>query len=144
MLKLNFNLSNLDSIKLTYGLQIKQRSIDYKEMECDDQVQPSTSAKQAGRPSKEFENMSKIAKRRATEDLCSSYNPAQLIFATRMSLRASGASKAANVLKEITTHSPDRAARYERALKSATFSCGTEISEDLALSDVVEGKMTYI
>lgn len=59
-----------------------------------------------------------------------------------MSLRADGATEASNVLKDITNTSPSRASKYQSAFKSASLLQQTEISGDLALSDVVQGKMT--
>lgn len=59
-----------------------------------------------------------------------------------MSLRSSGAADAASIVKDITTSSPSHAAKYKAAYKASDQPQCKEISGDLALSDLVEGKMT--
>lgn len=59
-----------------------------------------------------------------------------------MSLRSSGASSAASIIKEITTKSPTRADKYRTALKLSATPPIIKMSADDALSDVVEGKLS--
>lgn len=108
-----------------------------------DEAGPSTESKTSiGRPSKTFSELSDRSKQRKTSDLRSSTDSDELVYATQMSLRASGASKAATILKNITC-SPQRAEKYQAAYKSSeTNKPISKISGDLALSDVVEAKMT--
>ncbi|CAH0558562.1 unnamed protein product [Brassicogethes aeneus] len=130
---------NEEWLKRNITLMI-QRTIELEKMEWEDQVKPSTSSKNMGRPPKKFEDMSERTKRRVTKDLRESHSTAQLTFAARMSLRASEASKATSVIKDITTTSPSKALKYKRALKSASILRPTEISGNLELSDVVEDR----
>lgn len=107
-----------------------------------DQPGTSTGTTKRARRSKEFSELGDRMKRRKTEELRASYETSELAYATQMSLRASGAPKAATVLQAITSHSPDRANKYQAAFDAASVAPLPEMSGSLALSDVVEGKLT--
>lgn len=91
---------------------------------------------------KDFDTLSDRAKRQRSKHLLKTHSTAELAFATSMSLRSSGAADAASILKDVTTSSPSHAAKYKTAYRAADLPLCKEISGDLALSDLVEDKMT--
>lgn len=70
------------------------------------------------------------------------FSTEELAYATQMSLRSSGAADAANVLKDVTTTSPERASKYKNAYKSSLTQLPVEMTGDEALVDFVENKWT--
>lgn len=92
-----------------------------------------------GRPSLEFTMSSERSKRRKTQDIRTSFNSVELAYATQMSLRSSGQSDAAKVIKDVTMTSPLRASKYRKA-----YSATDEItlSEEAALSAMIEYKFS--
>ncbi|XP_011641446.1 uncharacterized protein LOC105429899 isoform X1 [Pogonomyrmex barbatus] len=99
-------------------------------------------SKKRGRPSMEFEEASDRIKRRKATDLRNSRSISELLLIIEMSLRSSGAFIAASIIKEITSTTPTRADKYRTALKLSTILAIIEMSDDAALSDVVEGKLS--
>lgn len=117
-------------------------------IETDENRRKSTSAHSTeprGRPFAEFTNSSDRSKRRRTEHLRSSYNTSELVYATEMSLRSSGAPEASSVLRDVTrTSSPEqkRASRYKLAYRESLKRPLSEISSDRALNLIISGNMT--
>lgn len=68
--------------------------------------------KKLGRPTKSFADVCERSKRQKTEIIRASHDSDELVYAAQMSLRSSGLSDAASVLKDITTTSPARASKY--------------------------------
>lgn len=101
--------------------------------------EPSTSR---ARHSSDFEDSSDRSKRRKTESLRSSYTTSELVYATQMSLRASGAPAASTILKEVTSTSPQRAQKYQTAYKESQKKSITEVSADIALNLIISGNMS--
>ena len=95
-----------------------------------------------GRPAAEFEDASDRTKRRRAEEIRSSVSTSELTFAAQMSLRSSGNTDAASVLKDVTTTTPTRATKYREAIKIATTPRPTKMSADEALVDLVNLKLT--
>ena len=104
-------------------------------------VQTSTREKSKGRPLKEFDDLTDRTKRRRSQDLVKGHSPAELSYATCMSLRASGSSEAASVIKKLSTKSSSELQKVKKAI-DVDLNPRKEISGDVALSDLVEGKMT--
>lgn len=80
-------------------------------------AESSKESRKRGRPSAEFHVADERTKRRRTKELRLTRSTSELVHTARSSLRASGASAAATVLKDITTKSPQRAAKYQKAFK---------------------------
>ena len=102
----------------------------------------SCSSWKSDRGSTEFDASSERSKRRKTEKLRASHSVSELAYTTQMSLRASGATQASSVLKDVTTKSPSRASRYQAAFQESQKPPPCEISADLALNLIISGKMT--
>lgn len=131
----------LYTITEIYILQITYHSERDPEKRKAD-AEASTSSAKCARPYTDFTTASVSTKRRRTAELRSTTSTEELLFATGMSLRSSGANDAANVVDNLTS-SPSRASKYRTGVKLAEKPRQAEISSDIALSDVVEGKMTY-
>ena len=58
--------------------------------------------KSTGRPTGNFETFSRRSKRRRTKKIRTKFSPAELSFATQMSLRSSEHSDAANIVNDVT------------------------------------------
>ena len=104
-------------------------------------VQAFTKEKSKGRPLKQFNELTDRNKRQPSEDLVKAHSPAQLSFVASLSLRASWSSGAASVIKNISTKSSSEVEKIKKVI-DADVNPGKEISGDLSLSDLVEGKMT--
>ncbi|XP_024875226.1 uncharacterized protein LOC112456728 [Temnothorax curvispinosus] len=89
----------------------------------------------------EFTTASERSKRRKTAEMRTTYSTEELSYATQMKLRSSGKLDAANIVKEVTTSSPTRASKYKAAFQ-ATSNVAIPMSDDAALSVVVEAKLT--
>lgn len=95
-----------------------------------------------GRPVRDFDEVCDRTKRRRTEDVRSTLSTSELTYAAQISLRTSGSIDAANVLKDVTTSSPTRAAKYRKSFKLAATPRPTEMSSDEALLDFVNLKLS--
>ncbi|GLV38061.1 hypothetical protein CBL_07860 [Carabus blaptoides fortunei] len=94
----------------------------------------ATVNKSTGRPAGNFEALSDRSKRRRTEEIRTKFSPAELSFATQMSLRTSGHSDAANIVKDVTLSSPSRATKYKESLRlSSLLPAFYDANEALAL-----------
>lgn len=102
---------------------------------------PSSNTKKIGRPSLEFMECSERTKRQKTEKLRSNTDIHELCYATQMSLRSSGNTDAAKLVKEITFSSPKRATRYRKAFKMSQSPI-IQLSGESALSMIVDAKLT--
>ena len=76
-------------------------------------------SKEVGRPMKSFTESSQRTKRQKTELIRTQHSPEELEFAAQMSLRASGQVEPSKVVKEVTSTTPKRAARYRSAYKKS-------------------------
>lgn len=78
---------------------------------------PAWTTKKAGRPIKEFKELSDQAKRRKTKDLREQIPCEELTYAAQMSQRAAGHGDAAKVMKDMTL-TPTRAKKYRTRYNS--------------------------
>lgn len=80
---------------------------------------PGPSSTSGGRPSKDFENVSVVVKRRKTQELRKDCSIAELGFATTMKLREGGDLAGAQLLDEMITTTPSRSKRILTHWRSA-------------------------
>ncbi|XP_047134584.2 uncharacterized protein LOC124812267 [Hydra vulgaris] len=73
--------------------------------------------KSTGRPTRSFETLSDRSKKRRTKEMRTKFSPAELSFATQMSLRSSGHSDAAKIVNDVTLSSPFKATKYKESLQ---------------------------
>lgn len=92
-----------------------------------------------GRKELSFEDCSEKTKSKKTRSIRESISLPVLTHATQMSLRASGNVEAAKLVKEITTSTPTRAAKYRKSFKQAK---PKQLSAEEALSVLIEAKLT--
>lgn len=100
-----------------------------------------SSPKNGGRPKVEFGKGSERSKRRKTKKLRSEVTSVELAYATQMSFRSEGQVDVANVIKDVTSLSPNRATRYRKAFRASTEN-SNQLTPDKALSVIIEGKLT--
>ncbi|GLV33219.1 hypothetical protein CBL_08387 [Carabus blaptoides fortunei] len=94
----------------------------------------ATVNKSTGRPAANFEALSDRSKRRRTEEIRTKFSPAELSFTTQMSLRTSGHSDAAKILKDVTLSSPYKATKYKEGLRlSSSLPAFYDANEALTL-----------
>lgn len=96
--------------------------------------------KKAGRPTKEFKELSDQAKRRKTKDLREQIPCEELTYAAQMSQRAAGHGDAAKVMKDMTL-TPTRAKKY-RTRYSSTENQVKKHTPSQALAIFVEADLT--
>lgn len=101
---------------------------------------PTWTKKKAGRPTKEFKELSDQAKRRKTKDLREKIPSEELTYAAQMSQRAAGHGDAAKVMKDITL-TPTRAKKY-RTRYSSTENQVKKHTPSQALAIFVEADLT--
>lgn len=89
-----------------------------------------------------FEESSERTKKRRALEVSEKHCVEELSLATRMRLSSAGLNDAATILKNITTKSPSRAARYRTAYESSIDPRLVEMSGDEALIDFVNAKLT--
>jgi hypothetical protein len=77
-----------------------------------------------------------------TQHLRASSSTDELCHAAHMSLRASGKTDTANLVKEVTSTTPKRATRYKKAFNRWEMSKRIELSPEEALSMFVEAELT--
>lgn len=99
------------------------------------------SSSSGGRPETPFSEASDRSKRRKTESLRATYSTQQLCYASKMSLRSSGAVTASKIVEDVALKSPERAEKYSNALKKVA-SLPTLASSEGALSLLVEAEFT--
>lgn len=96
-----------------------------------------------GRPRQSsFEESSRRTKRRMASDISETSSVDELALATRISLTSAGKLDAAEIVKDITTKSPVRAAKYRAAYRMSMEPLRTEMSGDEALVDFIDAKLT--
>ena len=103
-------------------------------------VRPANDLK-VGRPQTSFAESSDRTKRRKTEHLREDCSTEELSYATKISLRSSGAASAAEVVSDITSTSPTRAHKYITAMKKVS-KVETTMTIDTVLALVLNGKLT--
>ncbi|KYN21922.1 hypothetical protein ALC57_05694, partial [Trachymyrmex cornetzi] len=89
--------------------------------------------------SKSFDTSSDRSKRRKTEEIRKTFTADELAYATQMSLRSTGNLEAAKVVKDVSSTSPIRAAKYVTAFQSKMEETFTP---DEALSLMLESKIS--
>lgn len=102
----------------------------------------SSSISAVGRPKISFNLTSERTKRMKTQYLRTSTSTDELCHAAYMSLRASGKTDTANLVKEVTSTTPKRATRYKMAFNKWETSKRIELSPEEALSMFVEAELT--
>lgn len=87
--------------------------IQFQISTCSD-VQPSTSGTgRGGRPKKIFEESSEKSKKRKVQHVLESTSYGELTFAAEVAVRSAGKRDAANIIKELSTASPERASEIK-------------------------------
>lgn len=94
-----------------------------------------------GRPAKNFEDCTESAKRKKVRKLVTSASKQELAYATRLSMHASGQRHAADIVKQVSTCSPERATRLKKNLRMNT-KLPKKMTPDQALAIFVDTKMT--
>ena len=92
-----------------------------------------------GRPSITFSESSDRTKRRKTKDIRDNRTSEELVFATKMSLRAEGKLDAAHVLQDITSGSPSQPSTYRKLLQ---MNEEKTLSDNDALSLLIESRLS--
>lgn len=105
--------------------------------------QPSTSTGSVtltGRPKVSFDDSSFKTKKRRVQDLVESRSLGELTVAAEVAVRLSGRRDAANLIKEVTTQSPERASKIKKArLQKQQLRI---LTQDEALAYYVDSKST--
>ncbi|XP_021703892.1 uncharacterized protein LOC110677210 [Aedes aegypti] len=95
----------------------------------------------AGRPNIEFSESSERSKRRKTQELRENVPLEELTYATQMSLRASGNTAAAEIVKDISKI-PSQAGVFQKALKEIETPSAKKHSPSEALALFIEADLT--
>lgn len=118
---------------------IGQKSIKHTKLADASSVDSTKSRKSGGRPECSFIESSDRSKRRKTQKLRETFTTNELSYATKMSLRESGAVLAAKVVNDVTFKSPARAMKYISAVKEVS-KMETKMSPNTALTLVLDIK----
>lgn len=102
-------------------------------------IPDESTSRDRGRPFKSFDTSSDRSKRRKTEEIRKTFTADELAYATQMSLRSTGNLEAAKVVKDVSSTSPTRAAKYVTAFQSKMEETFTP---DEALSLMLESKIS--
>lgn len=106
-------------------------------------VDSTKSRKSGGRPECSFRESSDRSKRRKTQELRKTHTTDELSYATKMSLRESGAVSAAKVVNDVTFKSSARAMKYISVVKEVS-KMETKMSPNTALALVLDAKLTKL
>lgn len=98
--------------------------------------------KKRGRPQVSFEDCSEQAKRLKTKELRNTTSLPVLLHATCMKLKAEGQVKTSNVIKDMTSSSPNRASEYQKAYKEFSEQKQKLLSGEDALAVLVDAKLS--
>ena len=103
---------------------------------------PSRDRRRRGRPRKLFSDSSRKSKRRKVQTLLQSSSADEISFAAESTLRAAGKRDAAEIFKEISTASPQRATKIKKLRESDSSSSLIPYSYEEALALFLDARLT--
>lgn len=115
-------------------------SIAFQMYEHEQPTERKESARGRGRPELPFLESSERSKRKKTQEIRKRTPLHELTYATQMSLRSSGQTEAAKLIKEVTETTPTRAKKFRKAMN--IYNKTKLMSGEEALALYVEAKLT--
>lgn len=103
--------------------------------------QPEPSSSKSRGPYKPFKELTHVSKKRKIKPLTENYSQEELCFAARVSLLKSGRRDTAEMIKEVTDHSPARATKIKKTWKSP-LKQPIKYTPEEALALYIDGKFS--
>lgn len=98
--------------------------------------------KTIGRPQKLFEDSSDKSRKRKVKPLLEQNAIDEIVLAAEMGLRSTGRRDAAQLVKEVSSHSPKRATKIKKAFRTPSPKMPIKMTSDEALAFFIDTKLT--